>query len=117
VILTFDMTTNRETMNIGEEPAYPVPPEDRKLFEEKGEDYVRSTWGGSGVRHPAAKAWLAMLDKARRVEDEKWRAEQTRMAKSTLRVSNQTLWVAIIGAGAAIIAVVISYLAWQYPPH
>jgi hypothetical protein len=95
---------------MGNEPAYPISPDDRKLFEEKGEDYVRLTWGGPAARHPAAKAWLAKLDEAKQKADEARDAEQRAVSQSTLRAA----WIA---AGAAIVAVLVGILTWLFPLH
>jgi hypothetical protein len=91
-------------------PAEPIPPEDRKLYEEKGEDYVRSTWGSGAARIPSARAWLAEIDEARR------KADEARQAKVEQQ-SQSTLWAAWIAAGAVIVAVVIGILAWVFPLH
>jgi hypothetical protein len=90
-----------------------IPTEDRKYFEDMGEAAVRLQFDVSGFSYPrqnSARDWLAELEEAHRKRNEALQAEQMRMAQNTLNA-------AMIAAGAAIITVVISILAWVFPLH
>ena len=98
----------------------PIPPQDRKQFEDMGVEAVRqfcigNVWPSSrdGYPHPttvSARIWLAEIDEDARKRNEALLAEQTRLNKSTLRAA----WIA---AYAAIGAIAVTILAWIFPLH
>ena len=97
-----------------------ISSEQRKQFEGMGVEAVRQFVSGNvwpraqdGSAHPmtvSALIWLAEQDEDSRKRTEALQAEQTRLNKSTLMAA----WIA---AGAAIIAVVVTILAWIFPLH
>jgi hypothetical protein len=91
-----------------------ISSEDRKYFEEMGELYVRRAMQMSD-RFPfpfenSARAWLAERDEAQ------WPIREARQAKLT-RQSESKIRAAWIAALAAILAVIVSILAWTFPLH
>jgi hypothetical protein len=68
-----------------------------------------TAFGSSAPQIPAAQ-WLADLDELAGKRGETLQAEQMRIAQNTLKVA----WIA---AGAAIVAVLVGVLTWVFPPH
>jgi hypothetical protein len=99
-------------MAVDPERVWTISPENRERLEEMGEPYVRQMCSGKeGFPHPfsvCAQAWLAERDDATRKRTEALQAEQMKMAWNTLKVA----WIA---AGAAIVAVVVGVLTWLFP--
>jgi hypothetical protein len=91
-----------------------ISPEDRKRLEDMGEARVRLEFNtnafGKSALQIFAGEWLAELDETARKRTEALQAKGMALAENTLKVA----WIA---AGAAILAVLIGLVAWLFPLH
>jgi hypothetical protein len=111
-----DSSSARGSVMVANPNVRPISSEQRKQFEGMGVEAVRQFVSGNvwpraqdGSAHPmtvSALIWLAEQDEDSRKRTEALRAEQTRLAKSTLRAA----WIAAsLAAAGIIVAAGISY--------
>jgi hypothetical protein len=92
-----------------------ISPEDRKHLEEMGELYVRQAMQMiDTVPFPfrnSAREWLAELDETQRqMREARHQAELVEQSERTVRAA----WIVAL---AAILALIVSILAWTFPLH